>query len=288
MTVSSPPRRAERIDMNKPSIGCVVPTLNSAETLDMTLLSLRSQKDVELQVIVADSGSTDGTLDICRRWNIPVIQVAPGNMYYAINQGFRKYDSEWVTYLNSDDWIYPNTYHRLLTQSIPMKADVIYGNCDYSDSQGRFVYSFSAAEPNELLPLFRLRRMGFAQQTAVFRRRLFQELNGFDETFRFRADADFFIRALLAGKYFTKLPGPPVACFRLHSKQFSNQGLEQTEIEADRIFGQEQLVSHFRDWLTLGSWRVRNLPQYAIRIIRESLLSRRARLPRAIEHYRHD
>jgi glycosyltransferase involved in cell wall biosynthesis len=43
-------------------ISYVVPTLNSAATLDMTLYSLRSQKNVEIKIIVDDSVSTDGTL----------------------------------------------------------------------------------------------------------------------------------------------------------------------------------------------------------------------------------
>ncbi|EPF24462.1 glycosyltransferase [Microcystis aeruginosa] len=48
-------------------ISYVIPTLNSAATLDMTLLSLRSQKDVEVNIIVVDSGSTDGTLDLLQK-----------------------------------------------------------------------------------------------------------------------------------------------------------------------------------------------------------------------------
>jgi glycosyltransferase involved in cell wall biosynthesis len=55
------------------SISYVVPTLNSAATLDMTLYALRSQKDVEVNIIVVDSGSTDETLDICKRWDVKTL-----------------------------------------------------------------------------------------------------------------------------------------------------------------------------------------------------------------------
>lgn len=273
--------------MNEFLISCVVPTLNSAATLDATLLSLRSQKNINLKIIVADSGSTDGTLEICQRWEVPSIYVPPGNMYQAINAGLRQCTSEWFTYLNSDDWIYPDSIARLLAQGKQSNADVVYGNCDYTDEQSRFVYPFEAAAPNELLPLFRLRRMAFAQPAAIFRRSSYEKLNGFDESLLYSADADFYIRALLAGNCFAKLSGPSVACFRLHAKQFSNRGLERADIEADRIFGRQELEAGFTDRLTLAAWRFRNLPHYAIRILRESLLSRRFRLPRAIETYTH-
>jgi hypothetical protein len=48
------------------------------------------------------------------------------------------------------------------------------------------------------------------------------------------------------------------------------------------------LAAQANDWLSLVSWRCRNLPHYAIRVLRESLLSRRPRLPRAIETYTHE
>jgi len=269
------------------SISCVVPTLNSAATLDVTLLSLRSQQHVNLDIIVADSGSTDETLEICRRWEVSTIYVPPGNMYQAINAGLKQSNAEWLAYLNSDDLIFPDSYSRLIDCADQAGAAVVYGNCDYLDEQGRFIYSFGAAEPDAVLPLFRLRQMGFAQPATIFRREVYRQIEGFDETFLYRADADFFIRALLAEKRFAKLPGPSVASFRLHSKQFSNRGIRQTELEAERIFGRQELKPQPGDRLKLAAWRLSNLPHYLVRIVRESLLSNRTRLPRSIETYEH-
>ncbi len=273
--------------MTFPLISCVVPTLNSAATLDATLLSLRTQHNVSLELIVADSDSTDGTLQICRRWEAPTVYVPPGNMYRAINTGLRQSGGEWCAYLNSDDWLYPDSFARLIALGEKTGADAVYGNCDYTDEQGRFIYSFAAARPTELLPLFRLRQMGFAQPAAIFRRTLYERLNGFDESLVYRADADFFIRGLLMKKSFAHLDGPPVACFRLHSRQLSNRSNQLTQIEANRIFGGEELQARVSDQLASTTWRVRNLSHYAIRILRESLLSSRFRLPRTIETYLH-
>jgi glycosyltransferase involved in cell wall biosynthesis len=277
--------------MPQASISCVVPTLNSAATLDQTLLSLRSQREILLRVIVVDSGSTDGTLEICRRWEVETLYAEPGNMYRAINVGLRESRTDWLAYLNSDDWVYPTSFARLATGGEVTKAGIVYGNCDYTDGDSRFVYSFAAAEPEHLLPLFRLGRMGFAQQAAIFRREVYERLQGFDETFRFRGDADFYSRALLGKTQFAKLDGASVACFRLHSNQFSNSNNEQrNQIDAEealRIFGKHEMAAHASDWLKLASWRFRNSPHYLIRILRESLLSKKLRFPRTIETYTH-
>src|ERR1700676_1116984 len=111
--------------MPKPQIGVVVPTLNSSATLMWTLCALPSQKDVTLEIIVADSGSEDGTLDICTSWDVPTIYVPPGNMYRAINVGLRLMHADWFTYLNSDDLVYPHSYARLLTLGEEKRASLV-------------------------------------------------------------------------------------------------------------------------------------------------------------------
>jgi glycosyltransferase involved in cell wall biosynthesis len=273
--------------MGSDLISCVVPTLNSAATLETTLLSLRSQRKARVEIIVADSGSTDGSLEICRRHSVTPMYVEPGNMYRAINAGLSPRRGEWMAYVNSDDWLYPDSFARLIEMGNRSKADVVYGNCDYADAEGRFVYSFAAAEPRRLMSLFRMGRMGFAQPAAIFRRDVYQRLNGFDERYCFKSDADFFIRAIGTGSRFTLLGGPPVCCFRLHAGQLSNQKRALIEEEGKRIFGAPEMKPRKIDSVVLAQWRLKNLPHYLIRALRESLLSRRLRLPRSIEDYNH-
>ncbi|MGH9835296.1 MAG: glycosyltransferase [Blastocatellia bacterium] len=273
--------------MNSDSISCVVPTLNGAETLETTLLSLKSQRNVKVEITVADSGSDDGTLENCRRFGVTTIYVEPGNMYRAINAGLAQSRGKWLAYLNSDDWLYPDSFARLIELGDAAEAEVVYGNCDYADWSGRFVYSFAAAKPDQLAPLFRLRRMGFAQPAAIFRRSLYQRLAGFDESYRFKADADFFIRALNVEARFASLAGPPVCCFRVHERQLSNRKREMIEEEGRLVFGAPEMKPRAGDLLTLAQWRLRNLPHYLIRVARASLLSQRLRVPRALDDYTH-
>ncbi|MGB7442587.1 MAG: glycosyltransferase [Coleofasciculaceae cyanobacterium] len=264
-------------------ISCVVPTLNSAATLDNTLLSLHSQKDVEVKITVADSGSTDGTLDICKRWNVPTLYVEPGNMYRAINAGLCQSKTEWFAYLNSDDWLYPDSFARLIAKGNSLNSDVVYGNCDYVDNTGRFVYSFAAAKPNQLFSLFKMGILGFAQQSAIFRCNTYQKLNGFNEYYSLSSDADFYSRALKLGISFTFIDGPPVACFRLHTNQLSNTKFEAMELEKKEIYQEFIQNAGIYDWLTLAQWRLRNTPHYLIRMLRESLLSGRLKMSKSMK-----
>lgn len=271
--------------MRQPLISCVVPTLNSGATLELTLLSLRKQSPITVNVMIVDSDSQDDTRQIGECYGVPVLFAEPGNLYRAVNVGLRMAQTEWLTYLNSDDWLYPESYWRLIEAGEAAQADVVYGNCDYVDGWGQFLYSFAAAQPDQLLPLFRYGRMGFAQPAAIFRRSVYAELEGFTEDFRYKADADFFIRALQAGKRFVYVSGPAVACFRLHAQQLSNRQAEEIELESRQLFGQAMLQPIWSDKLTLLKWRLTNAPHYLLRILRTSLLAGRLRAPQSLKAY---
>ena len=266
-------------------ITCVVPTLNSARTLDMTLLSLHSQDNVEVKIIVVDSGSKDKTLEVCKRWKVRVLYEEPGNMYRAINKGMREANTEWVSYINSDDWYYPDSLVKLIAHGESTDADLVYGKCDFVEQDGRFIYSFAPAKPKHLPSLFRIGVMGFSQQTIIFRNSLFQKLEGFnDKDYRFSADRDFFTRAFLSNAVFQLMPALTIACFRLHSNQLSNQR------NSDLIIPERhKITAQFTDKISLYdryiflNWKLSNLPHYILRILRQSLLYRRVLLPTSME-----
>ncbi|MEM1255555.1 MAG: glycosyltransferase [Cyanobacteria bacterium P01_H01_bin.21] len=257
------------------SISYVVPTLNSEKTLDQTLLSLNSQVGIDVDVTVVDSGSTDGTLDICERWGIKVIYAKPGNMYYAINVGLSESDSEWVAYINSDDYLYADSILRLINNGDRNCSDVVYGNCDYVDCYGRFMYAFNPPNPRWLKSICRTGGMGFAQQTSIFRNSLYKKLNGFDENYRFVADRDFYVRALMSGASFSYLRGPSLACFRLHNNQFSQQSHDLMSEEGQKIMSSLVNECSILDSGVRFIWRMSNFQNYALRIIRQSLLADR-------------
>jgi glycosyltransferase involved in cell wall biosynthesis len=257
--------------MAKQQIGVVVPTLNSAATLTWTLCSLRSQRDISVEIIVADSGSTDGTADICKFWGVRTIYVPPGSMYRAINVGIRQLDAEWVTYLNSDDCVYPNSYARLVARGEEQHASFVYADCDFVDYEGRFLFVMKSPSPRRLPGLVRLSplfggRVGFGQPAAIYRKSVFEELGGFDEKYRNIGDTDFFFRLITSGRPVAKLQRPPVAAFRLHALQLSNREGANMRQELASFRKETKVRASLGDFLDVVSWRLQNSPIYLWRL----------------------
>jgi len=265
--------------MNPRTITCVVPTLNGAATLDFTLASLLNQKGVELRVVVVDSGSTDDTLAICRRWGVETLYEPPGNMYKAINLGMATASSEWVAYVNSDDLLFGSSLERLIDLGRASSADLVYGDADFIDFDGRFLSSYSSARPDELLPLFRSHIMGLVQPSVIYTAAAYHRLNGFDTQYRLGADADFYLRALLTGMKYAYLPKTTVTAFRLHAGQQTGKNLESFAVELKQIFEPIGAPS-VSDRVVLARWRTRNGPNYMMRAARLALLGRGLHFPR--------
>lgn len=250
--------------MHEYEIGVVIPTLNSAKTLDWTLASLKGQIGCSVHTIVVDSGSDDGTLDICKRWGVETAYAPPGNMYHAINFGMRLLKTDWVTYLNSDDYVYLSSYARLIDRGEKTGADIVYGDCDYMNSEGQFLYSFKSAS-DKLVNIYFPSK--FAQPAAIFRTKVYFRLEGFSEKDFTVSDADYFYRAWQAGMKFSRLKGYPVACFRVHSGQISSNRRLVNE-ERIRYFKRVGFVERLISLIPLSIWFISNLFNYTIRFLR--------------------
>jgi glycosyltransferase involved in cell wall biosynthesis len=264
-------------------ISVAVPTLNSARYLENTLFSLVRQTGCSVDIIVADSGSVDETLNICNKYSIKTIFVPPGSMYSAINKALEECESTWLCYLNSDDLIYPNSYARLIYCGERQNADIVYGGCDFVDDEGRFIHSFTPGRPKELKSHFLTSEMSFAQPTAIFRRNVFEQLGGFNEQYQHVSDFDFFFRAINAGFKFAMLEGKSVSGFRTSPTQISRK-IEQVQKEiklVHQVYAQPTIKDR---WVT-GLWKIRNWPNYLIRLLRYKVLTGKLKIARTSEIY---
>ena len=253
-------------------VGVVIPTLDSGWSVAETLLSVLAQRDVEIALLVVDSGSSDATLPTCEKLGVKSRYVPPGNMYRAINVGLKEIDSDWVAYLNSDDTLYSDSMVKLVERAIRNGSDLCYGGCDYTDEQGRFIYSHSPPPPTLMRAAFRLGQGLISQPATIYSRKLYEGLGGFDEAFRFCADFDFFVRAFeMCGV--TRLGGPPVARFRCHPYQFSMTHREPMWKETQAIVKKNGLRPHAGDSLRLNLWKTGNICQYIVRWARRRQFS---------------
>jgi GT2 family glycosyltransferase len=247
-------------------LGIVVPTLNSVSTLAHTLLHLQVYQAAGAEVVVVDGGSQDATKHQAENAGFRVLS-CPGNMYRAINYGLSTLSQTWLTWINSDDILYNIPWNRLVTRT--ELGDVYYGRVDFIDSRGRFLHTWRSASPKTLLHLYRCGLSPLLQQGTIFRKEMFESLGGFDETYAYVADADFWWRALNAGWRFVRCNSEPRAAFRLHSRQLSFRDRNQMAAEHKALNTNHEISPNpcYRFLLT-ARYRLSNLDAYFTRTIR--------------------
>lgn len=272
--------------MSEIKIDIIIPTLNSEDTVNHTLISVMHLKKFNIQpeIVVVDSDSNDSTIDIVKQYGIRILNYPKGNMYKAINYGLKIGNNKWCTYLNSDDIIYPEIFSLNLKKIDCEKGDIIYGNIDFINMDGHFLHSWNSPPPKDIPRIFKLNISPISQPGTIFSNNLFKNLNGFNENLKYSSDTDFFYRSFLMGAKFLKGSNRPVSAFRLHSNQFSRLKLLDIKKERNFIF----LNSNIKEnWLSLKLIRfkiyLRNVGNYLIRILRWLQLYHSIKIPKSIE-----
>lgn len=115
-----------------PRVSIVTVVWNGAATLERTIRSVEAQTYGNIEYIVVDGGSTDGTLDIIRRHEARIttwISEKDKGIYDAMNKGIALCTGEWIGLINADDWYEPDAVERIVAaaQADP-RANVIHGD----------------------------------------------------------------------------------------------------------------------------------------------------------------
>ncbi len=93
-----------------PEISVIVPVYNSEEYLSKCVQSILSQTYTNFELILVNDGSSDGSLQLCKKWadkdrRIIVIDKINGGVSSARNAGIEKAVGNWITFIDSDDWV---------------------------------------------------------------------------------------------------------------------------------------------------------------------------------------
>lgn len=94
---------------NNPLISVVTVSYNAVGTIEQTLLSVINQTYPNIEYIIIDGGSTDGTVDIIKKYADEIvywISEPDKGIYDAMNKGIKKANGEWINFINAGDSYY--------------------------------------------------------------------------------------------------------------------------------------------------------------------------------------
>ena len=114
----------------KDLISIVTVVWNAKDLIERTILSVLGQTYNEVEFIVIDGGSTDGTLDVVRRYDTKIdywTSEPDKGIYDAMNKGVDRACGEWVLFLNAGDVFCDSEVLKSVVQDIPPDAEVVYG-----------------------------------------------------------------------------------------------------------------------------------------------------------------
>ena len=119
--------------ISEPLISVIVPVYNVESYLDQCLESIVAQSYSQLEILVVDDGSTDGSCDKCNRWaerdeRIRVIHQPNGGLSAARNTALDAMTGQWVIMVDSDDVLHPDAAKALLDTIQGEQADIVVGS----------------------------------------------------------------------------------------------------------------------------------------------------------------
>jgi glycosyltransferase involved in cell wall biosynthesis len=240
-----------------PLVSVVTPVLNAASTLELTLSSVAAQTHSNIEHIVIDGGSSDGTIDVLQRFRsrVPLrwLSEPDSGMYSAINKGLDLAQGEVLSYLNSDDLYLPWSVERAVSALMSSGSDLVFGDVlVLSKKEG-----VSRGLRFQFYPQFRPRTYAhhtMAQPTVFWRRRVSDTVGGFDESLRYGGDFEYWLRTGIAGFEYAHVR-EVLAVEVEHEGTLSTRYAHELRREIERTRAHYSNVTRARESVRLHRWK---------------------------------
>ncbi|MBN8821360.1 MULTISPECIES: glycosyltransferase family 2 protein [unclassified Spirosoma] len=195
---------------NYPKLTVVTPSFNQAHYLERTILSVLNQKYPNLEYFIIDGGSTDGSVDIIKKYEPYLagwVSEKDRGQTDAINKGFRQATGDYVAFQNSDDVFAPNAFSRVAEawRKAP-DTDVFFGDMYITDEDDVILEEMRA--PDFCLECQIYEGMQVFNQSLFMRRSRLEQVGLLDERLRFVIDYEIVARlGVQAGITFRHVDG---------------------------------------------------------------------------------
>jgi glycosyltransferase involved in cell wall biosynthesis len=182
----------------------VIPTLNQADTLEHTLLSIIHQDYINIEIIVIDGGSNDGTeriIDQYKNWIDYYVSGEDSGQSDAINRGFSVATGDVYAWINSDDYYLPHAFSRISRVfESNFEIDIIVGSGDVITKECKFLKHINAMDMSKENLLRWLEGDWIMQQSCFWSGKIWEASGGVDPSLKLLMDFDLWLRFSKLGK----------------------------------------------------------------------------------------
>jgi len=185
-----------------PLVSVIIPAYNAEKYLAETLESALAQTLQEIEIIVIDDGSKDGTAQIAQKFpTVRYVYQANAGVSSARNHAASLAKGEFIAFLDSDDLWHPDKL-RQQVEAFHLHPDSVFSRTEFTCEQGLWHTALAApvhASPrHHITPDLRTSFLApyFTTSTVMVRRSAYEEAKGFDTGLRIAEDIDFYLRVL--------------------------------------------------------------------------------------------
>ena len=213
-----------------PLVTIITVCWNSAKTIEQAFQSVRNQTYTNIEYVVVDGGSSDGTVDLLKAHEdlIDYYVSEPDNgLYFAMNKGLELARGDYILFLNSDDWYELETVEKLVQAHQDSGSDFVSALANYVDGNGHFI-RVQAPSPFDAGVDF---RMPLRHETMLVPAWLYDEFGPYDTSYRVIADRVYTAGLFWKG-YSHSLLSEPLLNFSMEG--VSSVNLDQLYEERER------------------------------------------------------
>lgn len=215
-------------------ISVITICLNAVKTIEETFSSVLEQTYKDVELIVIDGGSTDGTLEVIDNYKEKIsclVSEADNGLYDAMNKGIKLASGDFIIFMNSGDTFYNNLVLEKAAAKLIENPEVqfLFGDADcvLENKKSSYIQTYQNIQTDFSLALYNI-----CHQCIFYHQSLFKKLGSFDEEYQICSDWDFNIRCLVKEKIPALYLPIPIAKFNLEG--ISSKKSSQKKIKAER------------------------------------------------------